>query len=106
MRFVLGGRLRRPCPLTPAEYFTLAFREWETVIAWLERGRALAYGRIGAFGGGELLVEAASEAEASALAATLPFAPYAEVTVRRVDRAAGPDADVIRFVQDLERRTA
>jgi hypothetical protein len=44
--------------------------------------------------GGTLLVDVSSEADARALAASLPLAPYAEVTVRRSDmvRAAPPPA--------------
>ena len=88
MRYVVSGRLRQPCPLSPAEYLTLAIREWETVIEWLACGRALAYGRLCAPGGGAILLDADSEAEARRLAAALPFAPYAEVMVRRSDGAS------------------
>jgi hypothetical protein len=49
---------------------------------------ALAYGRPLAPSGGTLLVEVASEAEARALAASLPLAPYADITVRRSDAPA------------------
>jgi hypothetical protein len=85
MRYVVSGRLRTPCPLSPARYFTLAIREWEMVLGWLASGRALAYGRLGTPAGGALLLEVASEAEALALVESLPFAAYAEVTVRRSD---------------------
>lgn len=85
MRYVVSGRLRHPCPLSPAEYITLAIREWEIVLGWLACGKALAYGRLGAPSGGAILLEVESEAEARTLAGTLPFAPYAEVTLRRSD---------------------
>lgn len=87
MRFVIEGRLRRPCGLSPAEYFALAVREWETVLRWMDSGLVLAYGRPVSPPGGSLLVDVASEAEAHALAASLPLAPYADLTVRRVDQA-------------------
>jgi hypothetical protein len=85
MRFLIEGRLRASCGLTPAEYFSLAVREWEMVLGWLSSGVALAYGRPVSVPGGTLLVEVSSEADARALVASLPLAPYAEVTVRRSD---------------------
>lgn len=91
MRFVIEGRLRRPCGLPPAEYFALAVREWETVLRWLASGVALAYGRPLTPSGGTLLIEASSEAEAHALATSLPLAPYADITVRRSDGQAARD---------------
>jgi hypothetical protein len=92
MRFVIEGRLRPACGLSPAEYFELAVREWEMVLGWLQTGVALAYGRPVSVPGGSLLVDVGSEADARALAASLPLAPYAEVTIRRADigRAPGP----------------
>jgi hypothetical protein len=48
-------------------------------------GVALAYGRPVSVPGGTLLVDVTSEADAHALAASLPLAPYAEVAVRRTD---------------------
>lgn len=80
MRYVLSGRLREPSGLSPAEYFALAVREWEVVLDWLHARKALGYGRLGG-AGGAILVDAASEAEARALARSLPFAPYAEMWV-------------------------
>ena len=93
MRYVVSGRLRQPSPLSPAEYITVAIREWEIVLGWLSCGKALAYGRVGAPVGGAILLDVASEAEARALAESLPFAPYAEVSLRRTDGGAlvGPD---------------
>lgn len=85
MRFLIEGRLRPSCGLTPAEYFNLAVREWEMVLGWLASGIALAYGRPVSIPGGTLLVDVSSEADARALAASLPLAPYGEVTVRRSD---------------------
>src|SRR5262245_19323624 len=85
MRFVIEGRLRPSCGLTPAEFFELAVREWEMVLGWLSSGVALTYGRPVSVPGGTLLVEVGSEADAHALAASLPLAPYADVTVRRTD---------------------
>jgi hypothetical protein len=90
MRYVLSGRLHRPCPLAPAELVTLVIREWEVVVAWLASGRALAYGRVGADGSGALVVEVASEAEAWRLAESLPFAPYSVLEVRAAEEV--PDA--------------
>jgi hypothetical protein len=81
MRYVVSGRLRAPCPLSPAEYFALAVREWETVLGWLESGIALGYGRLGTPSGGALLLEVASDAEARCLAESSPFARYADVVV-------------------------
>jgi hypothetical protein len=80
MRYVVSGRLREPSGLSPAEYFALAVREWEVVLDWLHARKALGYGRLGG-AGGAILVDAASEAEARALARSLPFAPYAEMWV-------------------------
>ena len=88
MRYVIRGRLRESSQLSPEEYFTLAVREWELVLAWIARGKALGYGRLGTPSGGTILVEADSEAQVRALARTSPFAPYAEMTISRVD----PDA--------------
>jgi hypothetical protein len=85
MRFLIEGRLRPQCGLTPAEYFDLAVQEWEMVLGWVHAGVALAYGRPVSVPGGTLLVDVASESDARALAASLPLAPYAEVTVRRAD---------------------
>lgn len=87
MRYVVSGRLRQPCPLSPAEYLTLAVREWEMVLGWLAVGTALAYGRLGTRTGGAVLIDAPSEAEAWRLAASLPFAPYTEVIVKASDGA-------------------
>jgi hypothetical protein len=92
MRFVIEGRLRRSCGLTPPEFFDLAVREWEMVLGWLSSGVALTYGRPVSVPGGTLLVEVGSEADARALAASLPLAPYAEVTVRRTDILGVPPA--------------
>jgi hypothetical protein len=92
MRFLIEGRLRPSCGLTPAEYFDLAVREWEMVLGWLASGVALAYGRPVSVPGGRLLVDVSSEADARALAATLPLAPYAEVTIRRSDIPPAPSA--------------
>jgi hypothetical protein len=92
MRYVIRGRLREPCRLSPEEYFTLAVREWELVLTWIARGKALDYGRLGTPGGGTIVVEAASDAEARALARTSPFVPYAEMTISRLDAdAVGPE---------------
>ena len=88
MRYIVSGRLREPCLLSPAEYFTLAVREWEIVLGWLERGTALAYGRLGTPRGGAILLDAGSEAEARRLAGTLPFAPYTDVVIWRSDSEA------------------
>src|SRR5262249_20674903 len=85
MRFVIEGRLRPSCGLTPVEFFELAVREWEMVLGWLSSGVALTYGRPVSVAGGTLLIEVGSEADARALAASLPLAPYADVTVRRTD---------------------
>jgi hypothetical protein len=90
MRFVIEGRLRRPCGLAPAEYFALAVREWEIVLRWMDAGVVLAYGRPVSPPGGSLLVEVTSEAEARALAESLPLAPHAELTVRRADLTPAP----------------
>jgi hypothetical protein len=90
MRFVIEGRLRPSCGLTPAEYFELAVREWEMVLGWLSSGVALTYGRPVSMPGGTLLVDVGSEADARALAASLPLAPYAQITVRRTDLANLP----------------
>ena len=32
MRYVVSGHLRQPGTLSPAEYLTLAVREWEMVL--------------------------------------------------------------------------
>ena len=88
MRFLIEGRLRTSCGLSPAEYFDLAVREWEMVLGWLSSGIALAYGRPVSVPGGALLVDVSSESDARALAASLPLAPYADVTVRRSDLSA------------------
>ena len=88
MRYVVSGRLRQPCSLSPAEYLTLAVREWEMVLGWLAAGTALAYGRLGTRAGGAVLVDAPSEVEARRLAASLPFARYSEVSVRASDPAS------------------
>jgi hypothetical protein len=85
MRFLIEGRLRRSSGLSPADYFGLAVREWEMVLGWIHSGVALAYGRPVSVPGGSLLVDVASEADARALAASLPLAPYAEITIRRAD---------------------
>jgi hypothetical protein len=90
MRFVIEGRLRRACGLSPAEYFALAVREWEMVLTWLASGIVLAYGRPVSPPGGTLLVDVPTEADARALAAALPLAPYADVTVRRSDPVPAP----------------
>jgi hypothetical protein len=88
MRFLIEGRLRPSCGLTPQDYFDLAVQEWEMVLGWLSSGIALAYGRPVSVPGGTLLVDVSSEADARALAASLPLAPYAEVTIRRSDMPA------------------
>ena len=90
MRFLIEGRLRPACGLSPAEYFDLAVQEWEMVVGWVPAGVALAYGRPVSVPGGTLLVDVASESDARALAASLPLAPYAEVTIRRTDIARAP----------------
>ena len=102
MRYVVSGRLRQPCPLSPAEYITLAIREWEIVLGWLGCGKALAYGRLGTASGGTILLDVESEAEARALAGSLPFAPYAEVALRRSDRdgSSRPDG-LFRWAGEL-----
>jgi len=84
MRYVVSGRLREPCGLSRAEHFTLAVREWEVVLGWMACGMAVGYGRLGAAGTGTIVLEVASEAEASALARALPFAPYADLSIARV----------------------
>ncbi len=84
MRYVIRGRLRESCTLSPAEYFTLAVREWEAVLGWMLSGKALEYGRLGARGVGTILLNAESLVEARMLARSLPFAPYADVSVTRV----------------------
>ncbi len=102
MRYVVSGRLRQPCPLSPAEYLTLAVLEWEMVLSWLAIGTALAYGRLGTRAGGAVLIDAPSEVEAWRLAASLPFAPYTEVIVKASDGATlGRD-----LAEALERQTA
>lgn len=90
MRYLIEGRLRPACGLSPAEYFALAVREWEMVLGWVQSGVALAYGRPVSVPGGTLVVDVGSEADARALAASLPLAPYADVTVRRSDLAGAP----------------
>ena len=40
-RFLIEGRLRPSCGLTPQDYFALAVREWEMVLGWLSSGIAL-----------------------------------------------------------------
>jgi hypothetical protein len=90
MRFLIEGRLRPSCGLTPQDYFALAVREWEMVLGWLSWGIALAYGRPVSVPGGTLLVDVPSEADARALAASLPLAPYAVVRVRRSDVPPAP----------------
>jgi hypothetical protein len=90
MRFLIEGRLRPACGLSPEEYFDLAVREWEMVLGWVASGVALAYGRPVSVPGGTLLVDVSSEGDARALAASLPLAPYADVTVRRSDLAPLP----------------
>ena len=87
MPYLVSGRIVEPCQLSPAEYFTLAVREWEVVLDWMACGRALGYGRLSGGGGGAILLDVESEAEARALARSLPFAPYAEVSIAPVDRA-------------------
>ena len=89
MRYLIEGRLRPSCGLTP-HYFALAVREWEMVLGWLSSGIALAYGRPVSVPGGTLLVDVSSESDARALAASLPLAPYADVTVRRSDMPPAP----------------
>lgn len=91
MRFMIEGRLRPSCGLSPAEYFDLAVQEWEMVLCWLSTGVALAYGRPVSVPGGTLLVDVSSEADARALAASLPLAPYADITIRRSDIARPPE---------------
>ena len=66
MRFLIEGRLRPSCGLTPAEYFALAVKEWEMVLGWLSSGVALAYGRPVSVPGGTLLVDVSSEADGKA----------------------------------------
>src|SRR5262245_66292413 len=90
MRFLIEGRLRRSCGLTPQDYFALAVQEWEMVLGWLSSGIALAYGRPVSVPGGTLLVDVSSEADARALAASLPPAPYADVTIRCSDMPLAP----------------
>ena len=90
MRFVIEGRLRPSCGLTPARYFDLAVQEWEMVLGWVASGVAIAYGRPVSVPGGLLLVDVGSEADARALAASLPLAPYADVSVRRSDMPSVP----------------
>jgi hypothetical protein len=96
MRFLIEGRLRPSCGLTPQDYFALAVQEWEMVLGWLASGIALAYGRPVSVPGGTLLVDVSSEADARALAASLPLAPYAEVTVRRSDMPSPPPVRRLR----------
>jgi hypothetical protein len=64
MRFLIEGRLRPACGLSPAEYFDLAVQDWEMVLGWLSSGVALAYGRPVSVPGGTLLVDVSSEADA------------------------------------------
>jgi hypothetical protein len=87
---LIEGRLRPSCGLTPAGYFDLAVQEWEMVLGWVASGVALAYGRPVSVPGGTLLVDVSSEADARALAASLPLAPYAEISVRRSDLPPAP----------------
>ena len=90
MRFLIEGRLRPVVRAHAQDYFALAVREWEMVLGWLSSGIALAYGRPVSVPGGTLLVDVSSEADARALAASLPLAPYADVTVRRSDMPPAP----------------
>jgi len=96
MRFLIEGRLRPDCGLSPADFFDLAVEEWEMVLGWLHAGVALAYGRPVSAPGSSLLVDVASEADARALAASLPLAPYADITIRRTDIARAPGSSPIR----------
>ena len=97
MRYMVTGRLRESCHLTPEEYFTLAVREWELVLGWIASGKALGYERLGTPGGGSIL-EVDSELEARALARSVPFAPYADMRVSRVDGdAIGAGANSLLF---------
>jgi hypothetical protein len=57
------------------------------VLGWLHTGVALAYGRPVSVPGSSLLVDVASESDARALVASLPLAPYADITIRRADIA-------------------
>lgn len=83
MRFVIEGRLRASCGLSPEEYFALAVRQWEMVLGWTAAGVALAYDRPVTPPGGRLVVDVSSEADARALVGSLPLAPYAHITLRR-----------------------
>jgi hypothetical protein len=96
MRFLIEGRLRPSSGLSPADFFDLAVQEWEMVLGWLHTGVALAYGRPVSVPGGSLLVDVSSEADARALAASLPLAPYADITIRRADIARAPDSPPVR----------
>lgn len=90
MQYLVRGRLRRPCRLSPTEHFALAVREWALVLGWVASGRAAGYGRLGTIGGGAIRLLARSESEARRLAASTPFAPYADLAVDPVpDHASG-----------------
>lgn len=98
MPYLVRGRLTEPCRLSPAEYFTLAVREWEVVLGWMACGRALGYGRLCGAGRGSILLDVESEAEARALARSLPFAPYVEISLAPVDLADPTTRDATMLV--------
>ena len=75
MRFVIEGRLRPSCGLTPARYFDLAVQEWEMVLGWVASGVAIAYGRPVSVPGGILLVDVASEADPARSRRRCPWPP-------------------------------
>lgn len=83
MCYLVTGRLREGSGLSAGQYVALAIREWEMVIGWVATGRALAYGRLLGPGGGVLLLAAESATEARRVAASLPWASYADIVVRR-----------------------
>ena len=90
MRFLIEGRLRPSCGLTPADYFDLAVREWEMVLGWLSSGdRArLRASRLGARRHpSRRRPVRGRRARARGLAAARP---YAVVTVRRSDMPPAP----------------
>ena len=99
MPYVASGRLREPCLLSPAEFVTLAIREWELVMHWLVTGRARAYGRLSGPGGGAVVLEARSTEEAWRMAASLPFAPYVDLHVE----ACPPEALALELSRALDR---
>ena len=85
MRYVVSGHLRQPGTLSPAEYLTLAVREWEMVLGDSPQGQ-LSPTAGWARAGGAVLLDVPTELEPRRAAAGLPLAPDAAVEVR----ASGP----------------